>query len=349
MKRKHSITIIAVMLAAMAGIMAPSAMSAGAAVRFPAGSRSAQGVGTKAPGATSGKPRIVYDPAAYRQAVKSRDWVHTPEGLAYKTCVYYAPNHSVVTKDEIILPSGARRQIKPCAHPTLAYPRAKLARNNKALVSANACSPTNQAWWADSCWLAPAPLVHFSEEYAVPSNPAQSGALLFLWGGLEDANGGDVLQDVLTWGANPGVVSNPNIWYVTPWYVFNGNNYVHGSSIHVAVNDTIVNSLAASKCGSGGACSWLLTTTDVNNGRQSQYPITSGVAFPALFGGVMEVPSAHGCVETPASGHAAFRDLRVTEINSTIPTPNFNTSYVNPQCSITERVATNGADIFWKP
>ena len=32
--------------------------------------------------------------------------------------------------------------------------------------------------------------------------------LIFLWGGLEDANGDTLLQDVLTWGANGSIVTS---------------------------------------------------------------------------------------------------------------------------------------------
>ena len=61
----------------------------------------------------------------------------------------------------------------------------------------------------------------------------------------------------------------------------------------------------------------------------------------------MEVPRADGCVETPASGHAAFRDLVLTGENGPIP-PAFGTSIVNSQCSISMTQSATGADILWK-
>ena len=65
----------------------------------------------------------------------------------------------------------------------------------------------------------------------MPSNPAQTGALIFLWGGIENANGSTLLQDVLTWGANGGIVTQPNIWYVNNWYLWPSNNSVHSASM----------------------------------------------------------------------------------------------------------------------
>lgn len=355
--------IITVMVAAVMGILAPNGQSARAARSVPlrwqsvrdgsvpevAGLRSAQGSGKQAPGGSSGKPWIVYNPAAYHRAAKSKAWVYTPEGLMYKACTLRAPAHSTIAGDEIILRSGARQQIKPCKYPTLAYPGAgKPAQPLSVIPAPGPCYfGRGGDWWGATCWGSASPLTYLSEEYAVPTNPAKSGALMFFWGGLQDANGDTVLQDVLTWGAN-GAVTNPNIWYVTPWYVFNGRS-AQGNSIHVAPGDTIYNSLTASNCNSSGDCSWELATTDLNNDRTGLLPITSGVSFNTLLGAVMEVPTANGCVETPANGHAAFRDLAASDINSTTVTPQFGISTPDPQCSVSVRASATGADILWTP
>jgi len=62
----------------------------------------------------------------------------------------------------------------------------------------------------------------------------------------------------------------------------------------------------------------------------------------------MEIPRASGCVETPASGHAAFRDLTVTGDNGKI-TPDFGTSTPDPQCNVSMTQSATAADILWKP
>lgn len=185
------------------------------------------------------------------------------------------------------------------------------------------------------------------QEYGVPTDPAKSGALLFFWGGLEDNVGDAILQDVLTWGANGDIVTNPNIWYVTPWYGAN-NNYVTGPSIHVGVADTIVADLTASDCTSSGVCTWTLASKDTTNGRSTSYTVSTSVSWDTVIGADVEVPSANGCVETPANGHAAFRDLVLVGNAGTI-TPDFGTSTPDPQCSVSIRQASNGADILWTP
>jgi hypothetical protein len=311
-----------------------------------------------------GRRWIVADPVAYGQAVRSGTWVRTPYGLSYRGCVFHVPRNASVRNGVITLPSGATHRMRPCEYPTLAYPGpAKTGATERSMSGHSPAEPvtgravaqggpcffgTGGDWWAASCYGAePSWVTSMSEEYAVPTNPAKDGALIFLWGGLEDGSGDTVLQDVLTWGANGTIVTNPNIWYVTPWYVWS-NNSVTGPSIHVGAADTILATLTASSCNSGGDCTWALKATDKTNGRSTSYTVGSDVSFDLLLGAVMEVPTASGCVETPANGHAAFRQLAVTGNNGTI-TPDFGTSTPDPQCSVSITASPTGGDILWKP
>jgi hypothetical protein len=311
------------------------------------------------PDSSASKSWLVSDPAAFDRAVKSKNWVYTPDGLVYKTCVSYAPNYSVVKNGEIIEPSGAVHLTKPCAYPMLAYPggqdraQAQTARASEYRPAQNvpASGPCyfgkGGDWWAASCWGSPNWLEYDTENYAVPSDPAKDGALIFLFGGLEDSSGDTILQGVLTWGANGSIVTNPNIWYITPWYCY-PKTCVHGSSIHVAPVDTINSWLSAISCKSDGECTWDIGVIDENNGAESIYTVGSGVPFIAVLGGVMEVPRASGCVETPTNGHAAFRSLAVENNDGQFPTPSFGLSTPDPQCSVSIRATSDSADILWK-
>lgn len=300
---------------------------------------------------------VVNDPVAYAQAVKTGKWTHTPYGLSYGTCVYRAPNHAVVQANKIIAPSGAVQDITPCTHPTLT--------NGTDNTSATQSDPSKPAtvtpgsgpcyfgpgtvFWALSCYgTDPSWVGYMSQEYAVPSNPAQDGALFFIWGGLEDSTGDTLLQDVLTWGANGNIVTNPNIWYVTNWYLWPGNNSVISPSMHVHPVDTIVANLSAYNCSSSGVCSWTLQSIDDNDGASVTLNVTSTVSFDLLLGAILEVPRANGCIEMPSNGHAAFRDLSVVGNNGEI-TPNFGTTISDPQCSVSMTATSSSADILWKP
>jgi hypothetical protein len=93
----------------------------------------------------------------------------------------------------------------------------------------------------------------------------------------------------------------------------------------------------------------VVSVLDDNDGSGSQITVGSGVPFTLLLGGVMEVPRASGCVETPANGHAAFRDLQVEYNNGEVPSPSFGLSTPDPQCSVSTRATSDSADILWSP
>jgi hypothetical protein len=305
---------------------------------------------------------VVNDPVAYAQAVKTGKWVRSPYGLSYGTCVYRAPDNATVEADKIISPSGTVQHITPCTHPTLTNGTTDPGSTTESSVRKPATGTIDPlsgpcvfapggVYWAGSCYgTDPNWVGYMYEEYAVPSDPAKDGALIFLWGGLENSTWNTLLQDVLTWGANGSIVTNPNIWYVTNWYLWPGNNSVISPSMHVAVNDTIVAILNASNCNSAGDnCNWQLQSVDENDGASVTLNVTATVAFDAIFGAIMEVPRAVGCVETPTNGHAAFRDLEVIDGSGDRITPDFGASTPDPQCSVSIKASPTGGDILWKP
>ncbi|MGF7234246.1 MAG: hypothetical protein ACQSGP_04690 [Frankia sp.] len=180
----------------------------------------------------------------------------------------------------------------------------------------------------------------------MPSNPSKQGASFALWGGLEDSGGDTVLQNILNW--------NGSSWSIYPEYFWGGGTAspkdYQGTHITVKASDTIVSSLVAYDCSSGGHCTWSETVTDANTGQQStSKPIGSEVAFNTLLGGVLEIHSVSGCVELPASGHAAFRDLQVGDITGAYPTPVFGNSTPDPQCSMKVTSSATSADFIWSP
>src|SRR6516162_3680945 len=101
--------IITVMLAPLAGILAPAAQSARATAHMAAAepqvhqnaAMTKTAGAPKTPATWRGKTWIVHDPKAYAAAAKSRNWVKTPEGLVYKSCVYQVPPGAIVDRGVI--------------------------------------------------------------------------------------------------------------------------------------------------------------------------------------------------------------------------------------------------------
>ena len=299
------------------------------------------------------KSWIVNDPKAYAAAAKSKNWVRTPEGLAYKTCVYTVPPGAVVDHGVIVKRDGTRKPMAPCTHRTLAYPRADAPSTvtpRGAAPRAGSCPVvSNSAWWADSCAVAPTWLGSLSERFSVPSNPTQDGALIYFFPAFVDSSGGNILQPVLTWGANTATnnVSNPNIWYITNWYVISDGRFAHSNNVHVSAGNTIDGSISETGCNSSGAnCTWSVNSGVEGGTSAPTLTVVSGVTYTFVYGGVMEVPRASGCVETPPNGHEAFRNLAVTTHSGSF-TPSFINQTPFPECSVSMRSSSTGADILW--
>lgn len=298
-----------------------------------------------------GKRWIVHDPKAYAAAIKSKDWAYTPEGLANKACVYHIPAGAIVDKGVIIKRNGTRTSMA-CAYPTLAYPATnsprKAIQSGDVTPAAANCPASNTNWWAESCAAAPTWLDYLWERFSVPDNPTTSGALIFFYPSLQDTAQDTILQPVLTWGANSTTgVSNPNIWYITNWYVW-GNSYAITNNVHVAPGDTIDGSIAASSCNSSGFnCTWTVESSVEGGSATTPLTVVSGVSFTNVEGGVMEVPTAATCAQMPPDGHEAYRSLSV-DTHAGSWAPSFHVYYPNRQCSVSETASSSGADILWK-
>ena len=202
--------------------------------------------------------------------------------------------------------------------------------------------PAGGDWFAVTCWGSTEPLSYESEEYAVPSNPTASGANFALWGGMEDAGGDTVLQGVLSWDGSS--------WSMYPEYWYANGKDLQGTHVPVKAGDTIYSELEAYNCTSAGLCTWAETIVDLSNDTGSSQTIGSGVSFTLLLGGVLEVHSASGCAELPASGHAVFRQIGALYLSGATVTPVFGASTPDKQCSMQKPLwSATSTDFLWTP
>jgi hypothetical protein len=325
---------LSIVITAVVGALVASAMAAAAPAIAASAPTSAL--------AAAAKPWRVYDPAAYARAVHSGNWVFTPEGLANKACVNHVPTGGRVALDgNIISRSGTVQRVVRCTSPTLAYA--------PAAAAASSCQGAISAWWAYNCAVDPAGLSYLNEQFSMPSNPQKTGALIFFFPAFTDSTGTSIVQPVLSWGANgtTGVTSD-NIWYLTSWYGDSGTYYV-SSSAHVNPPGTVVGKIQKGLCVVGNTeCTWFITTSVGSTSVELTW--NGGPEMNRVYGGVMEVPRASGCVETPPTGHEAFRNLTVNDSNGSY-TPAF-TPYTSttPQCSVSAAGSSGlNTDITWAP
>jgi hypothetical protein len=289
------------------------------------------------PSPTSSAADVSSDPAAYKAALASPDWVSTPDGLMYKTCVHQLPPGARVDGNSIVLASGVRQPpFARCPHPRLVPPAAATA--GKAPVKPSAST----GWLADSWWQAPQWLSGITSNYTVPSNPSVNGALNYFFSSLDNPINASIVQPVLIWGGTS--------WVLQSWYLWNYNaNSVKGPTTPAATGDTITASVRSSSCQSNGDCTWQIITKDNRTGGQSTLPVNAGQNYTAAQGGVFEVTNAKGCNMLPSNGSVYFSNIKVYGSNGGQVTPSFASEIRDQECSMYVDTSATATYIPWVP
>ena len=255
------------------------------------------------------------DSAAYAAALKSPDWVKTPDGLMWKSCVHALPKGARLDGDRAVLASGVKQA------PFGACPHAHIPVPGQAATAkpASAQPPSTNGWQAYSWWSAPQWLTGIYSTYTVPKAPAAGGSTDYFFSSLEDSNGGAIVQPVLTWGGSS--------WFIQSWYVWDDNNKsVTGSAVSVAPGDTIYTGVEAAPCSSNGNCTWDIYAWDSRTGGETSLQINAGQPFISAQGGVMEVYGVNGCNQLPANGSMDFTDISIYGSSFQQVTPSWSVS-----------------------
>lgn len=285
-------------------------------------------------------PGVSADPAAYAAASASPDWVKTPDGLQYKSCVHRIPDGGTVDKGDIVLASGVRQKVPACKYPRLV---------RKAPASPATSAPTTNGWMITTWWNSPTWLRRLYVDYAVPTAPSVNGALDYFFSSFQSSDPGVIIQPVLAYGANPA--GGGNYWTITSWYVWNNNgNSYHGSAVRVSPGDTIWGAMEGNTCNAnGGGCHWAIRTRDLTTGVEDRIDINSASVYNTVQGGVLESYGAYHCTMLPANGHGVFRNIQVFGPTFNQLTPSFYVWQPDPECGMYETFSSTSADILWTP
>jgi hypothetical protein len=284
------------------------------------------------------------DSAAFAAALKSPDWVKTPEGLMWKSCVHALPKGARLDRDTVVLASGVKQApIGACSHANIPIPgQAATAK------VAPAPTPTTSGWLADSWWTAPQWLSGIYSTYTVPKAPAAGGSTDYFFSSLEDPNPGaalSILQPVLTWGGSS--------WFIQSWYVWaNNTKSVTGPAVAVAPGDTIYTGVEAAPCSSGGDCTWDVYAQDSRTGGETTLSINAGQPFTAAQGGVMEVYGVNGCNQLPANGNMDFTSISVYGSSYQHVTPSWSVNHTGNSkgyCGVYVDTSATQTYIPWTP
>src|SRR5262249_48941284 len=114
--------------------------------------------------------------------------------------------------------------------------------------------------------------------------------------------------------------------------------------------DTITGTMHASGCSSsGGGCTWVIKTSDGNNGNVSSISVVSSPSYRSAQGGVLESYGASGCNMLFANHHGVFRSISIDDASASPATPSFQHVVFDQECSMTMDISATSADILWTP
>ncbi|WP_194897679.1 hypothetical protein [Catenulispora pinisilvae] len=326
------------MIAALLLIAAGTAGSAQAAANN-AGPDAAAGT---SPQSTSAAGPVSSDPAAYAAALRSPDWVKTPDGLMYKTCVHTLPAGASMHGDSEVLASGVKlAPFKPCPHPRLVTPAQAAAQSAAAKRAVAKPAFSTNGWLQASWWNAPNYLTGITSTYTVPSPPTTDGATNFFFSSLEPSAGDSIVQPVLTWG------NGESDYYLTSWYV-TGSNSETGQNVATAPGDTVTASVRASGCASDGTgCTWDIITQDNQSGQQSTLSVTTDESYTSAQGGTFESYGANGCDYFPSNGGINFSDIAVYDNNNAQTSPSFSDFVADQECNMSLNIDATSTTFNW--
>jgi hypothetical protein len=258
-----------------------------------------------------------------------QDLAFTPGGPRPRSKVHLLAAHQGPVDDLVIAPGGAKRRrnvhlIKP--HQQVLFG----AKSAIPLRRRDEPGPPDMANWITCAWFTNVtgrPIKSFVTTWTIPPDPATKGSqLLYLFNGLEPADGQIILQPVLQWGDSGPDEDNVNrtgqFWTVASWLVGGPDNSAHHTP-HIRVNpgDVLVGRMSLVSQVSGAftytcefqgldtmlqtppmselvACCQTLEAYELQGQHTAPYDLDSGSEYPAApsvaFKGINVVTDAAG-------------------------------------------------------
>jgi Hemopexin len=165
------------------------------------------------------------------------EMVLTPGGLRPKSKVHFLEEGQRISGKGgrmRIIETATGREIKDLG-PTSTKKRPEHLARVKPPDRKTVPALTDIGWIENSQWqnTSGQPIVYFSTKWVVPPVPASDdGQIIFLFNGLEPANGSYILQPVLQWGAANGT---GKYWSISNWYA-NGESGHSITKLPIQVN-----------------------------------------------------------------------------------------------------------------
>ncbi|HVB63605.1 MAG TPA: hypothetical protein VNE17_02665, partial [Nitrolancea sp.] len=245
-----------------------------------------------------------------------QDMVITPGGPRSKSQVH------LIEPDHILDLSGDRiRQLHPSGEVIADYGEiASHAINSRVGLRERQLQPgpapaLGSGWITYTSWTnaTGTPISSFSTTWTVPPAPAtQSGQLIYLFNGIEDAGFNWIYQPVLQWGV--GGAGGGNYWAIASWYVDGpGGAAFHSNLIQVNSGDVLVGVMTLTGQ-SGGKFSYNCQFQGIAN---SGYAINN-ISELVWCNETLEAYRITQCSDYPHTDLTSFRNINI-QTGSTTP------------------------------
>lgn len=284
-------------------------------------------------------------PPSYAVASTSPDWVLTPAGLAYKSCVHHVPDGASVSANGDVLVNGVVVDTIPdCPYSGMvAVPVAASPEQSRASSAIRPPVPAPDGWWLDSWWTSSSQIVSLTARWTVPPNPTSNGATIFLFPSIEPAaNGGGIVQPVLQWGVS--AAGGGNYWRMANWFVPGSGSAVFGTLHTVTAGQAITGTLTRS---SGTSAVWNVGFT-LPSGTSTTLVTNTGVtSWKAVQGGVLEVYGATSCAKLPNTTSVKFSSIAVRSSSGAV-TPSWTNNRRVTSCSSSISSSSTTTTLGWR-
>lgn len=237
-------------------------------------------------------------------------WAQIPGELIRPDCVHEIPNGARVEVENGQITGDVTLNGAFIAHYDACTEDAVVTRPRARTQNLSNPPGTGNGWVEADQWNAPLKssdnIDYMGGTWYVPSYPAESGALIYLFNGIEPASGKWILQPVLQFGSNGQV--GGNYWAIASWLV-GSNGYAFHSPLETVNPGDWINGYTEMTGVSGSTKYWEVVAQDTTSGTYSW--ITAHVAgqhWTWAYAGVLEAYNVSSCSQFPSNGRDSFSD-----------------------------------------
>ncbi len=244
-------------------------------------------------------------------ALQHPGWIQVPGALVRPDCVHQIPKGAGPRIEngrdtgDVVLHGNIIAHYDPC--PEDATIRFAQETSEGSVISNYGNGWVEASYWDDTSLGSSDNMDFVGNALTVPSKPTEGGAVIYLFNGIESANGSYLLAPTLQYGNN-GVVGG-NYWVIVAYFVAGSNTY-YGAAEKVYAGDSL-DLFSEIYTVVSGTYGWLVEVEDLTTGTFAYQDASStGVHWNLAISGGLQVNVVVSCSQFPAS-KAVFSDTVV--------------------------------------